>query len=164
MDDHNKSNNDCNYQTRNTLILCHNMAAFFKSTKYCRMCSLSGRTPEPSRKLCLIWTQFPSSCWCLLLYFKKTTTLHLQAGTPSWGDRQGSSMGKSIWRPSGLHLKDQVGTRPRLPFSLDSWRHVIHTCLGHHNRVRLCGQIHYVDNLACPDLSFFICKMGLIPF
>ena len=22
MDDHNKSNNDCNYQTRNTLILC----------------------------------------------------------------------------------------------------------------------------------------------
>ena len=25
MDDHNKSNNDCNYQTRNTLILCHNI-------------------------------------------------------------------------------------------------------------------------------------------
>ena len=25
MDDHNKSNNDCNYQTWNTLILCHNI-------------------------------------------------------------------------------------------------------------------------------------------
>ena len=25
MDDHDKSNNDCNYQTRNTLILCHNI-------------------------------------------------------------------------------------------------------------------------------------------
>lgn len=71
-------------------------------------------------------------------------------------------MGKSIWRSSGLHLKDQVGTRPRLSFSPDSCL-VTHTCLGHHNRVRLCGQIHYVDNLACPDLSFFICKMGLNP-
>ena len=25
MDDHNKSNNDCNYQTRDTLILCHDI-------------------------------------------------------------------------------------------------------------------------------------------
>ena len=25
LDDHNKSNNDGNYQTRNTLILCHNI-------------------------------------------------------------------------------------------------------------------------------------------